>query len=155
MPEVIPTIYDKGAYDPKTKQSYKVAKSRKGKVEVVDGDNKIVTAPKDSFNYFYVLEKFGPRLKHYLSNSVKYTFNEVSIYDMAIKLLDFFEIAHNAGYVHNDIGLDTVYLSQGQVLNTKRFNKKTESCFPKSPLHVIDISYMTQYKSFQSGAHLK
>ena len=132
-----------------------MAKSRKGNLEVVDADNKIVTAPKDSFNYFYISEKYGKRLKHYLSNSLKNIFNEVSIYDMAIKLLDFFEIAHNAGYVHNDIGLDTVNLAHGQHLNTDRFNRKTESCFPEGPLHVIDFSYMTQYRCFKTGSHLK
>ncbi len=34
--------------------------------------------------------------------------NMVSVYDMAIKLLNLLEITHDAGYVNNDICLDTI-----------------------------------------------
>ena len=36
---------------------------------------------------------------------------------MAIKMLDFLEIAHTAGYAHNDIMFETMMLGQDQVLN--------------------------------------
>ena len=34
--------------------------------------------------------------------------NIVSVYDMAIKLLNLLQITHDAGYVNNDIELDTI-----------------------------------------------
>lgn len=67
----------------------------------------------ERLNYFYITNQFGPKIKAFLCKQFKYIFNLVSIYEMAIKLLDFLEIAHTAGYVHNDIGHDTVNLGQG------------------------------------------
>ena len=74
---------------------------------------------------------------------------------MASKLLEFLEIAHAAGYVHNDIALDTIYLGFGQRIDLEQIKLKTSQCFTGSSLHFLDFSYMTPYIDFKTGKPLK
>ena len=81
--------------------------------------------------------------------------NLASIYDLSIKLVDFFEISHYAGYVHNDIALDTINFGQGEYLNIKVMEEKKESCFSGKTINVTDFSFMTPYVDSETGKNLK
>ena len=79
----------------------------------------------------------------------------MTIYDMAIKLINFMEVAHNAGYVLNDFGLDTVVLGRGQILDINKMKSKNDSYLSGATLHIIDFTYMTPYIDFKTGNFLK
>ena len=77
--------------------------------------------------------------------------NMVSIYSMAIKLLNLLEIAHDAGYVHNDIALDTIVTGQGQHMDLLAIQERLSNCFQDVDLYFNDLSYMTPYIDFKTG----
>ena len=65
------------------------------------------------------------------------------------------EVAHNAGYVLNDFGLDTVVLGRGQILDINKMKSKNDSYLSGATLHIIDFTYMTPYIDFKTGNFLK
>ena len=80
----------------------------------------------------------------------------LSIYSLGIKLIDMLEIMHKAGYIHNDISLDKLHLTEGDSIKFKR--KKGEyiqDYFENKTLHQYDFKYATPYIDFKTGKHLK
>lgn len=96
-------------------------------------------------------------VSQYFNVMNKMFFNEISVYDFGIKVLDMIEIIHGAGYVHNDISLDKIHLGTNQKFNLirRRRYEVFESMFDDKSLHIIDFTFMTPYINFETGKHLK
>ena len=80
----------------------------------------------------------------------------LTVYTLGTKLLDFLEIIHGAGYVHNNIYLDKVLLGSNQRIEYKKnVSIDYENQLEGKSLHIIDFTSLTPYIDHKTGKHLK
>lgn len=73
-----------------------------------------------------------------------------NVYTIGLKLLDVFEIVHEAGYVYNDLTFENMFIGRDQ---RPKFDEVTDY-FDELSFHLWDFSTATPYKDFDTGKHL-
>ena len=76
------------------------------------------------------------------------------MYVLGQKLLELIEIIHRAGYIHNNISLDSIALGVGQKIMIEK-KDTTANYLVNTHLCIIDYSYLTPFIDRSSGIHLR
>ena len=65
------------------------------------------------------------------------------------------EIIHEAGYIHNDLSMDSIAFGSNQILDLKSKETSYKNIFEDKTVHLLDFSYMTPYVDLKKKKYLK
>ena len=149
----LPGVHAMGAINRHSKESIEIIQDSKGKLSVKAGGSPEELGPEYSF--FHIIERQGFKVTKYFNEENQKTLSPISIYDLGLKLLDFFESLHRSGYVLNDLTLDKVRMDFKKKLHGCKLKQLFESGFDGKTLHITDFTYSTPFIDFKSGKWLK
>ena len=79
--------------------------------EVKHEDDRLIEVDANQkMSYFYIFHDFGSSISNTFNETNRREISMLTVYTLGAKILDFLEIIHEAGYVHNNIYLDKVLL---------------------------------------------
>jgi len=104
--------------------------------------------------FFMIMNQFGSFLEGYFNKLKNNYMNLVSIYSLGSTLIDQLEIIHNAGYIHNDLSLEKMFLGYKQKIVDDACDLTT-NCFKSVPINMQAWTYYTEYTNRKTGQHLK
>ena len=82
---------------------------------------------------------------------MKNPISPINIYDFGLKLLDFFETIHKAGFVLNELTLNEIRLGHNQKVSSSKLKHLFDSCFNAKTLHLTDFTYATPFYDFEAN----
>ena len=110
----LPQVFAMGVMHRQTLKSHEVVQNSNGSLSLRNGSS--LEQLRSDYSFFHIVEMQGLSVTKYFNNQNKRQLSPLNIYDFGLKLLDFLEMVHSAGYAYNDLTLDKIHLGQKQQL---------------------------------------
>ena len=105
----LPRIHAIGALNKSTKKSEVLVKNKMDRW-ILQESGILAESLGQEYAFFHIIDRQGQQISKLFNGENKKDISALNIYHLGLKLLDFYEPLHKAGYTFNDLTLDKIRL---------------------------------------------